>query len=149
MCPTMPREGMILTWIAVYCRVWFLGKRRLDRSLRRLGNELVLLGQVHQQRRMKPVDFAQIFLRVTTVIGDRGGNAFAHGCQKDHQGAEAVAEDGDPTGAPRQLGHSVNGVLNVLNAAVTVIGLIETEAVLPVGLRCDVTEVDARLLPPE
>src|SRR5580658_3098047 len=37
MCPTMPREGMILTRIAVDCRVRFLSKRRLDLSLRSLG----------------------------------------------------------------------------------------------------------------
>src|SRR5580700_9050427 len=48
----VPREGMILTRIAVDCRIWFAGKCRLNFSLRSLGNELVLLGQVHQQRRM-------------------------------------------------------------------------------------------------
>src|SRR5216684_3055154 len=58
MRPTMPREGMILTRIAVDCRVWFLSKCRLNISLRRLGNELVLLGQVHQHRRFEPVDLS-------------------------------------------------------------------------------------------
>src|SRR5271169_5388178 len=47
MRPTMSREGMILTRIAVDCRAWFAGKCRLNLSLRGLGNELVLLGQVH------------------------------------------------------------------------------------------------------
>ena len=47
------------------------------------------------QRRMKPVDFAQIFLSVTAVISDPSVDAIAHGCQKDHQGAKTVAEDGD------------------------------------------------------
>ena len=75
MRPTMPREGMILTRIAVDCRVWFPGKCRLNLSLRSLGNELVLLGQVHQQRRIKPIDLSQIFLSVTAVISDRSVDA--------------------------------------------------------------------------
>src|SRR6266852_2303580 len=58
MRPTMPREGMILTRIAVDCRVRFFGKRRFDLSLRRLGDELVFLGQMHQQGRMKPIDLS-------------------------------------------------------------------------------------------
>jgi len=36
--------------------------------------------------------------------------------------------------ALRQLGHDVSGVLNVLGAGVSIIGLIEAKAVLPVGL---------------
>src|SRR4029077_6025028 len=39
-CAVMPREGMVLTRIAVDCRVWFLSKCRFDLSLRGLGNEL-------------------------------------------------------------------------------------------------------------
>src|SRR5467141_623503 len=97
----MPSEGMMLTRIAVDCRVWFLGKYGLDLSLRRLGNELVLLGQMHQQRRIKPVDLTQIFLSVTTVISDRSIDAVAHGCQESHQRAEAIAKDGNLAGAPR------------------------------------------------
>ena len=139
---------MILTRIAVDYRAWCLSKCCLDLSLRSLGNELVLLGQVHQQRRMKPVDFAQIFLSVTAVISDRSVNAIARGCQKGHQGAKAVAEDGNLAGAPRKLGYGVDSVLNVSDAGISVIGLIETKAVLPVGLGGD-AEVDARLLTPE
>ena len=67
----MPSEGVMLTWIAVDCRVWFAGKRRFDLGLRRLGDELVLLGQMHQHGCMKPVDLAQIFLSITAVIDDR------------------------------------------------------------------------------
>src|SRR5260370_8708088 len=47
MRPTMAREGMILTRIAVDCRVWFPSKRRFDLSLRTLRNELVFFGQMH------------------------------------------------------------------------------------------------------
>src|ERR1700686_3821578 len=101
--PTMPREGMTLARIAVDCRVWFLSKCRFNPGLRSLGNELVFLGQMHQQRRSKPVDLTQIFLSVTAVISDRSVDAVAHGCQKDHQPAEAVAEDGYLAGAFRQL----------------------------------------------
>ena len=94
---------MMLTRIAVDCRVWFAGKCRFDLSLRRLGNELVLLGQMHQQRRIKPIDLAQIFLSVAAVIGDRGVDAVAHGRQEGHQPAEAIAEDGNLAGALREL----------------------------------------------
>src|SRR5258708_36781685 len=66
--PIMPSEGVTLTRIAVHCRVWFPGKCRLDLSLCRLGNELVLLGQMHQQRRIKAFDLAQRFLSGTTGI---------------------------------------------------------------------------------
>jgi hypothetical protein len=46
------------------------------------------------------------------------------------------------------LANSVGGVLDVPGAGVSVIGLIETKAVLPVGLGGDV-EVYAGLLTPE
>jgi hypothetical protein len=35
-----------------------------------LGNELVLLGQMHERGRMKPIDFSQIFLSIGAVISD-------------------------------------------------------------------------------
>ncbi len=82
------------------------------------------------------------------MISDRSVDAVAHGCQKGHQGAKAVTEDGDPAGAPWQLGHSADGVFNVPDAGISVIGLIETKAVLPVGLGGH-GQVDARLLTPE
>ena len=125
---------MVLTRIAVDFRVRFAGKGRFDFGLRSLGNELVFLGQMHQRGRMKPIDLSQIFLSVTAVISDRSVDAVAHGCQKDHQRAEAIAEDGNLAGAPRQLGHGVDSVLSVPGTGVPVIGLIETKAVLPVGL---------------
>src|SRR6266404_5949152 len=109
----MPSEGMMLTRIAVDCRVWFLGKYGLDLSLRRLGDELVLLGQMHQQRRIKPVDLAQIFLSVTAVIDDRSVDAVARSRQEGHQPTEAIAEDGNPADALGELGHDVGRVLNV------------------------------------
>src|SRR5260370_31231919 len=112
----MPSEGMMLTRIAVDCRVWFFGKYGLDLSLRRLGNELVLLGQMHQQRRIEPVDLAQIFLGVTAVIDDRSFDAIAGGRQECHQAAEAVTENGNLTSALRQLCHGVGVVLNIARA---------------------------------
>src|ERR1700747_1463347 len=139
---------MMLTRITVDCRVWFFGKRGFDFSLRSLGNELVLLGQVHQHRRMKPVDFAQVFLSFTAVISDRSVDPVPHGRQECHQPSEAIAEYGDLAGAPRQLGHGVDGVLNLPGSRVSVVGLIEAKAVLPVGFGSN-AEVDARLLTPE
>src|SRR6266576_3492374 len=144
----MPSEGVMLTRIAIDCRVWFAGKCLLDLSLRRLGNELVLLGQVHQQRRIKTVDLAQIFLSVTAVISDRGVDAVARSCQEGQQATETKAHDGNLTTAVRELGHRVGGILNVSGAGVPVISLVEAKAVLPVGLGCD-TKVDTGLLTPE
>src|SRR5580698_2353102 len=43
----VPREGVILPWIAVDGRVRLVRKGRLNRSLRGFGNELVLLAQMH------------------------------------------------------------------------------------------------------
>src|SRR5947208_13918009 len=88
----MPSEGVMLTRIAIDCRVWFAGKCLLDLSLRRLGNELVLLGQVHQQRRIKTVDLAQIFLSVTAVISDRGVDAVARSRQEGQIGRASCRE---------------------------------------------------------
>jgi len=50
--------------------------------------------------------------------------------------------------ALRQLSHGVEGVLHVPGSGVSVIGLIKTKSVLPVGVRVD-AEVDARLLTPK
>ena len=144
----MPSESVVLPWIAEDRRVWFAGKRRFDLCLRSLRNEFVFLGQVHQQRRLKAVDLAQIFLSVTTVIGDRSVNTVASGRQEGHQSAEAIAQHSNLTSTARQLGHVVDGIVDVPRAGVSVIGLIETKAVLPIGLGGD-TEVDSRLLTPK
>src|ERR1700732_3332302 len=101
----MPSEGVMLPRIAVNCCVWFPGKCRLDLSLRRLGNELIFFSQMHQQRGMKAVEFAQIFLGVTAVIGDCSVGAVAHGRQEGHQAAEAVAEDRNLTAATGQFSY--------------------------------------------
>src|SRR6202522_2168538 len=104
----MPREGMILTWIAVDGRVLFLSERRLHLSLVSLGNELILFGQMHEKGRMKPIDLSQIFLSIAAVIPDRGIDAVAaHGCHEDHQRAEAVAEQGNLAVAFREIAHCV------------------------------------------
>ena len=116
--------------------------------MRRFGNELILLGQMHKQRGMKAVEFAQIFLGVTAVIGDCSVGAVTHGRQEAHQAAEAVAEDRNLTAAIGQFSHNVNGVLNVPGARIPVIGLIKTKAVLPVRIGSD-AKVDSRLLAPE
>src|SRR5260370_5575925 len=144
----MSSKGVMLTRIAADRRVRFFGKCRFDLSLRSLRDELVFLGQMHQHGRMKPLDLSQIFLSVTAVISDRSVDAVAHGCQKDHQRAEAIAEERTLAGAPRQLGHGVDSVLSVPGTGVPVIGLIETKAVMPIGLGDD-AKVDTRLLTPE
>src|SRR5580693_9026801 len=98
---------------------------------------------------MKPIDLAQIFLSIAAVIPDRGVDAIvAHGCHKNHQRAEAIAEQGKLPIAFRKTACCVNGVLYVPYARVSVISRIEAKAVVPVGLGGDV-EIDARLLPPE
>jgi hypothetical protein len=68
----VPGKGVTLTRIAVDRRVGFAGQRRFDLGLRELRNELVLLGQMHEQRSMEAVDLAEILLGVAAVISDRG-----------------------------------------------------------------------------
>ena len=63
---------MTLSRIAVQSRIWFLGKCRFNLRLCSLGNELILLGQMHENRRMQPIDLSQIFLSIAAVIPDRG-----------------------------------------------------------------------------
>src|ERR1700722_9964276 len=97
---------------------------------------------------MKPIDLSEIFLSIGAVIPDRGVDAVvADGCHKDHQRAEAIAEQGNLTLAFRKTAGCVNGVLYVPYARISVISRIEAKAVLPVGLGGDV-QVDAWLLPP-
>jgi len=72
-----------------------------------------MLARIAVDRCAKPIDLPQIFLSVTAVISDCSVDAVAHGCQKDHQRAEAIAEDGNLASAPRQLGHGVDSVLSV------------------------------------
>jgi hypothetical protein len=69
----MAGEGMTLTRIAVDRCVRFLSKCRFNRRLCSLGNELILLGQMHEKGRMKPVDLSQIFLS----NGDRKQTTYA------------------------------------------------------------------------
>jgi hypothetical protein len=102
MRPLMPGKGVTLARIAVDYRVWFAGKSRLDLDLRRVGNELVLLSQMHKQGRMKIVDLAQVFFGVGAVIGDGRIDAAAHGRKERHQGAEAITLDSDLARALRQ-----------------------------------------------
>jgi len=45
----------------------------------------------------------------------------AHGRHKRHQGAEAIALDGTLAGAIGQFGHSVQRVLDIFDAGVTII----------------------------
>src|SRR5580692_12296754 len=141
-CVTLPR-------VAVHRRIWLLSKRCFNLRLCSLGNELILLGQMHEKGRMKPIDLYQIFLSITAVIPDRDVDAVvAHGCHEDYQRAEAIAEQGNLAVAFREIAYCVDGVLDVLDAGISVISLIEAKTVLPVGFGGDV-QVDARLLPPE
>src|SRR5437879_13144665 len=117
----MPGEGVMLTRIAVDRCVWFFGKRRLDLSLRSLGNELVFLGQMHQHGRMKPIDLSKIFLSVTAVISDTSVDAVAHGSQKENKRPEAISEDSNLSGAPRSIRVAVDSVLSVRRPTVSVI----------------------------
>src|SRR5580700_8278589 len=98
---------------------------------------------------MKPIDLSQILLSIAAVIPDRGVDAVvAHGCQEDHQRAEAIAEQANLAVTVGQFAYCVDGVLDVLCARVSVISSVQTKAVLPVSLGGNI-KVDARLLPPE
>src|SRR5271154_3328472 len=148
MRPIMTRKGVTLTRIAVDRSVRFLSKCRFNLRLCSFGNELILLGYMHENGRMKPIDLSQIFLSIGAVIPDRGVDAVvADGCHEDHQRTEAIAEQGNLAVAFREIAYCVDGVLDVLYTGISVIRRIEAKAVLPVGFGGDV-QVDARLLPP-
>src|SRR5271155_1986086 len=135
MRPIMTREGMTLTRIAVDRCVRFLSKCRFNLGLCSLGNELILLGYMHEKGRMKPVDLSQIFLSIGAVIPDRRVDAVvAHRCHEDHQRTEAIPEQGNLAVAFRETACCVNSVLYVPYAGISVISRIEAKAVVPVGL---------------
>src|SRR5260370_19179692 len=145
----MARKGVTLTRIAVDRCVRFLSKCRFNLRLCSLGNELILLGYVHEKGRVQPIGLSQIFLSIGAVIPDRGVDAVvAHGCHEDHQRAEAITEDGNLAVALREVAYCVDRVLDVLCSRVSVISSVQTTSVLPVSLRAHVT-VNSRLLPPE
>src|SRR5579871_5018701 len=139
MRPIMTREGMTLARIAVDRCVRFLSKCRFNLRLCSFGDELILLGQMHEKGRMKPIDLSQVFLSIGAVIPDRGVDAVvAHGCHEYHQRAEAIAEQGNLAVAFREIAYCVDGVLDVLYPGISVISRIEAKAVLPVGFGGDV-----------
>src|SRR5260370_5756082 len=145
----MARKGVTLTRIAVDRCVRFLSKCRFNLRLCSLGNELILLGYVHEKGRVQPIGLSQIFLSIGAVIPDRGVDAVvAHGCHEDHQRAEAITEDGNLAVALREVAYCVDRVLDVLCSRVSVISSVQTKPVLPVSLGGNV-KVNSRLLPPE
>src|SRR5271163_2763375 len=100
----MAREGMTLPRIAVQRRIWLLAKCHFNSRLCGFGNELILLGQMHENGRMKPIYFSQIFVSIGAVIPDRGVDAVVtHGCHEDHQCSEAIAEQGNLAVAFREI----------------------------------------------
>ena len=48
----------------------------------------------------------------------------AHGCQEDHQCAKAIAEDGNPAVALREVAYCVDGVLDVPGTRISVISSV-------------------------
>src|SRR5580700_5097107 len=145
MFSVMAGESMTLPRIAVDRCVRFLSKCRFNLRLCSLGNELILLGYMHEKGCVKSIDLSQIFLSIGAVIPDRPVDAIvAHGCHEDHQRAEAIAEQGNFTVAFREPAYSVDGVLYVPYARISVISRIEAKTVLPVGFGGDV-QIDARL----
>src|SRR5580698_4862925 len=64
----MTGECMTLPRIAVHRRIRLLSKRRPNHRLRSFGDELILLGQMHENGRMKPIDLSQIFIGIGAVI---------------------------------------------------------------------------------
>src|ERR1700722_20598072 len=118
----MSREGMTLSRIAVDGSVWSARQRLLDLGLCRLGNELILLGKMHQQGRMEIANLAQILLSFTPVIGDCSVNPVTHSRQEGHKRPEAVAKYGDLAGALGHLGHAAGRILDVPDTGLSVIG---------------------------
>src|SRR5271154_5573231 len=84
----MARERMTLPRIAVHRRIWLLSKCRPNRRLCSFGDELILLGEMHENGRMKTIDLSQVFVSIGAVIPDRGvDTVVAQSCHEDHQRA--------------------------------------------------------------
>ena len=75
----MAREGVVASGIAVDRRAGGVSERLLDARPGVFGDEFVLLGQVHQQRRPDAPSFAKVAFGVAAVIGD-GGVEIMTGC---------------------------------------------------------------------
>src|SRR5271154_5787175 len=119
---------MTLTRIAVDRCVRFLGNCRFNLRLCSFGNELILFSYMHENGRMKSIDFSQIFVSIGAVIPDRRVDAaVAHGCHEDHQRAEAIAEQRNFTAAFRETAYCVNRVLYIPYARISVISRIEAK----------------------
>jgi hypothetical protein len=81
------------------------------------------------------------------AISDGGIDVAPHGREERHQGAEAVALDGNLARALRQVRHVIQSVLDISDASVAIIALIKVKAVLPVSLRRDAKVNAWRLTP--
>src|ERR1700719_2364427 len=108
----MAGESMALPRIAVHRGIRLLSKSRPNLRLCSFGYELVLLGQMHENGRVKPIDLSQVFVSIGAVIPDGSVDAVvAHGCHEDHQRAEAIAEQRNLAVAFREIAYCVDGVL--------------------------------------
>src|SRR5271169_2972911 len=118
---------MILTRIGEDCRPRFLSKRGFDLSLSSPGNKLIFLGQMHQKWRTESIGLSEILFGVAAVIRHSGIEPVVpHGCNKDHQRAEAIAEGCHLAIALREVAYCVDGVLHVPRACISVISSVET-----------------------
>jgi hypothetical protein len=116
---------MTLPRVAVHRRIWPLSKCLPNRRLCSLGDELVLLGQMRENGRTKPIDLSQVFVSISAVIPDRSvDTVFAHSCHEGHQRSEAIAKQGDLAVAFREAAYCIDGVFDVRDAGISVIGLI-------------------------
>ena len=73
----MAGKGMTLPRIAVHRRVWFHSDCRFNLRLRGFGNELILLGQVHENGRVKPIYLSQIDTRRYWALRGMARTAFS------------------------------------------------------------------------
>ena len=58
---------MTLPRIAVHRRIWLPGKCHFNLRLRSLENELILLGKMHENGRVKHIELSRIFLSIGAV----------------------------------------------------------------------------------
>jgi hypothetical protein len=104
-------EGVVAAGIAADVDVRLARQRRPDRDLGGLGNELVLLGQVHQHRRRNGGRLVQVFLRIAAVVGDHRVHLAAGGGQEAHRAAQAEAHHRDLRwGVTRRAALNVDGL---------------------------------------
>jgi hypothetical protein len=143
-----PREGVADAGIGVDRHLGILAEHRDDRLLRLGRAELVLLGDMKQERPCDPGRLVERLIDADAVIADIAIGLAARRHQEGELAAEAIADRAELAAAGLVLAQIGEGDLEIGDALALVETLIELEGALPLVLGL-IGELDARRLAPE